>query len=74
MELTQAAVDDLLAQLGPGGGHVYVPGGVGARGLVEVLEGRYGAARTLVLEGFRDPTVDGSRGGRRCLGRWGSGP
>ncbi|HEY3480558.1 MAG TPA: hypothetical protein VGL02_16810, partial [Streptomyces sp.] len=62
MELTQAAVSELLARCGPGGGHVYLPGDLDPRRLTEMLGGRYGAARTLVLDGFADPTVDASKG------------
>ena len=62
MELTQAAVDDLLTRLGPGHGHIYLPGDLDVRELTELLGGRYGVPRTLVLDGFTDPTVDESRG------------
>ncbi|SEG81034.1 hypothetical protein SAMN05216223_112150 [Actinacidiphila yanglinensis] len=62
MELTQAALDDLLAHLGPGDAPVYLPGEVGRHELTELLAGRYGAPRTLVLNGATDPTVDDSKG------------
>ncbi|MEV7686662.1 hypothetical protein ACFW1F_15310 [Streptomyces bungoensis] len=62
MELTQAAVDDLLARLGPVGGHVQLPGDWDAQHLTDLLAGRYGVPRTLVLDGFADPTVDASGG------------
>ncbi|WNE98539.1 hypothetical protein PS467_26010 [Streptomyces luomodiensis] len=62
MELTQATVNDLLAQLGPGDGHMYLPSDVVPQALTDLLVGRYGAPRTLVLDGFTDPTADDSRG------------
>ncbi|WP_432030927.1 hypothetical protein [Streptomyces sp. 1222.5] len=57
MELTHAAVDDLLARLGRGGGHLYLPAGLDPQALTELLAGRFGVPRTLVLDGFTDPTV-----------------
>ncbi|MET7380440.1 hypothetical protein ABZT08_16755 [Streptomyces sp. NPDC005526] len=63
MELTQATVDDLLARIGPGDGHVYLSGDVDPQDLTALLGDRYGVPRTLVLDGFTDPTVDESRGG-----------
>ncbi|MFJ8605665.1 hypothetical protein ACIRH0_00460 [Streptomyces sp. NPDC093675] len=62
MELTQATVNDLLARLGPGDGHMYLPDDLDPQVLTDLLDGRYGAPRTLVLDGFTDPTVDESGG------------
>ncbi|MFE6847330.1 hypothetical protein [Streptomyces sp. NPDC057686] len=62
MELTQETVNDLLAHLGPGDGYMYLPGDLDPRDLTNLLGGRYGAPRTLVLDGFTDPTVDESSG------------
>ncbi|MFB7593797.1 hypothetical protein [Streptomyces sp. NPDC056160] len=62
MELTQATVDDLLARLGPGDGWTYLPGDLDPQALTDLLADRYGAPRTLVLDGFADPTADESRG------------
>jgi hypothetical protein len=62
MELTQAGVNELLDQVGAGGGWVYLPEGLDVRVLIDMLDGRYGAPRTLVLDGFVDPTVDESKG------------
>ncbi|MEU2246994.1 hypothetical protein [Streptomyces sp. NPDC019224] len=61
MELTQTALNDLLATLDPAG-HIYLPGAEDPQRLTEALAGRFGAPRTLVLDGFRDPTVDASSG------------
>ncbi|MFE3638286.1 hypothetical protein [Streptomyces sp. NPDC059168] len=61
-ELTEAALDDLLSRLGPRGGHAFLPGGPDVHALTALLGGRYGVPRTLVLDGFTDPTVDESRG------------
>ncbi|MGW3728078.1 hypothetical protein [Streptomyces sp. NPDC000851] len=54
MELTQATVNDLLAQLGPGDGYMYLPGDLDPQDLTDLLGSRYGAPRTLVLDGFTD--------------------
>ncbi|MFJ4356697.1 hypothetical protein ACIP25_10540 [Streptomyces massasporeus] len=62
MELTQATVNDLLARLGPENGHLYLPDDLAPQDLTDLLDGRYGAPRTLVLDGFTDPTADESRG------------
>ncbi|MFF8267790.1 hypothetical protein ACF059_10370 [Streptomyces sp. NPDC016562] len=62
MELTHEAVNDLLARLGPGDGYLYLPGDLDLQELTDLLAGRYGVPRTLVLDGFTDPTVDDSRG------------
>ncbi|WP_330248020.1 MULTISPECIES: SMI1/KNR4 family protein [unclassified Streptomyces] len=62
MELTQATVNDLLAQLGPGDSYMYLASDLDPQHLTDLLDGRYGAPRTLVLDGFTDPTVDESRG------------
>ncbi|MBA9048671.1 MULTISPECIES: hypothetical protein [Streptomyces] len=68
MELTQATVNDLLDRLGPGAGHLYLPGDLDPQALADLLGGRYGAPRTLVLDGFTDPTA------RRAQGRGAAGP
>ncbi|MFF3907888.1 hypothetical protein ACFYZJ_18295 [Streptomyces sp. NPDC001848] len=62
MELTQATVNDLLDQLRPGDGYMYLPLGLDPQALTDLLASKYGAPRTLVLDGFTDPTVDDSRG------------
>ncbi|MFS4095303.1 hypothetical protein [Streptomyces sp. AF1A] len=62
MELTQAALSELLALLGPGDGYMYLPGDLDPHALTDLLGGRYGARRTLVLHGFTDPAVDESKG------------
>ncbi|MFF4825100.1 hypothetical protein ACFY20_19075 [Streptomyces sp. NPDC001312] len=62
MELTQATVNDLLAQLGSRDGYMYLPLDLDSQDLTDLLGDRYGAPRTLVLGGFTDPTVDESRG------------
>lgn len=63
MKLTQGAVDDLLSQLGPADGYMYLPGDLDPQELTDLISSRYGGApRTLVLGGFTDPTVDESRG------------
>ncbi|WP_031171505.1 SMI1/KNR4 family protein [Streptomyces durhamensis] len=62
MELTQANVSDLLARLGPVNDWMYLPGDLDLQELTDLLGGRYGASRTLVLDGFTDPTADESRG------------
>jgi len=67
MELTQESVNDLLARLGPGDGHLYLPAGLDPQDLTDLLGSRYGAPRTLVLGGFTDPTVDESGGAALLL-------
>ncbi|MHC0433033.1 SMI1/KNR4 family protein [Streptomyces sp. O3] len=62
MELTQATVNDLLAQLGTEDGYMYLPSDLDPQELTDLLGNRYGAPRTLVLDGFTDPTADESRG------------
>ncbi|MFG2292287.1 hypothetical protein [Streptomyces sp. NPDC048603] len=62
MELTQTTVNNWLAQIDPGAGYIHLPGDLDPQDLTDLLEGRYGAPRTLVLDGFTDPTVDESRG------------
>ncbi|MFE9611891.1 hypothetical protein [Streptomyces sp. NPDC006012] len=62
MELTQATLNDLLARLGPADGYMYLPSDLDSRDLTALLADRYGAPRTLVLDGFTDPTVDASKG------------
>ncbi|MGA5409321.1 hypothetical protein ACPCSC_18915 [Streptomyces lavendulocolor] len=62
MELTQAAVNDLLARLGPGDSYMYLPEDLDPQDLTDLLAGRYGAPRTLVLDGGTDAAVDDSWG------------
>ncbi|MFD5323460.1 hypothetical protein [Streptomyces sp. NPDC127092] len=62
MELTQAAISDLLDRLGPQEAHMYLPGEGELPELTDLLSGRYGAPRTLAADGFTDPTADESRG------------
>ncbi|MFF9607914.1 hypothetical protein ACF1GY_37695 [Streptomyces sp. NPDC014684] len=62
VELTQATVDDLLAQLGPADGYMYLPSDLDPQALADLLAHRYGTPRTLFLDGFTDPTVDDSSG------------
>lgn len=62
MELTHAALNDLLDRITAPGGRLHLSPDVDPHALVELLEGRYGAARTLVLDGFTDPTADESSG------------
>ncbi|MHB9861532.1 hypothetical protein [Streptomyces sp. YIM S03343] len=62
MELTQATVSDLLDQLGPEDGCMYLSGELNLQDLIDRLSDRYGAPRTLVLDGFTDPTLDDSKG------------
>ncbi|MFE5484654.1 SMI1/KNR4 family protein [Streptomyces sp. NPDC056527] len=57
MELTQATVNDLLAGLGPGNDFLYLPGDLDPQEMTDLLAGRYGVPRTLVLDGFTDSTV-----------------
>ncbi|MBL1083637.1 hypothetical protein JK359_16955 [Streptomyces actinomycinicus] len=63
MELTQATVNELLDQLSPGGGSLYLPSDLDPQAVTDLLADRYGLPRTLVLDGFTDPTVDDSKGG-----------
>ncbi|MFH9617834.1 hypothetical protein ACH4MM_29565 [Streptomyces pratensis] len=67
MEITQPALSDLLARLVATGEPLYLSLDVDPHRLVESLAARHGAPRTLVLGGFRDPTVDES-GGAALLG------
>ncbi|MFE2296843.1 hypothetical protein ACFXAW_01445 [Streptomyces sp. NPDC059445] len=62
MELTQETVNDLLDRLGPRNGYMYLSGDVDPQELTELLADRYGVPRTLVLDGFTDPTLDESKG------------
>ncbi|MBO1334783.1 hypothetical protein [Streptomyces sp. VRA16 Mangrove soil] len=62
MEHTQATVHDLLTRLGPGGGHMYLPLDTDSQQVIDLLSSMYGAPRTLVLDGFTDPTLDASGG------------
>ncbi|MFB7334047.1 hypothetical protein ACFC00_20740 [Streptomyces adustus] len=62
MELTQASVNDLLAELGPGDGFMYLPGDLDPQDLTDLLGGWYGASRTLDLAESGDPALDESRG------------
>jgi hypothetical protein len=61
MDISHDEVNDWLAQLGTGG-HLYLPGDVDAPAMTDLLSDWYGAPRTLVLDGFADPTVDESNG------------
>ncbi|MEV6353898.1 hypothetical protein [Streptomyces hydrogenans] len=63
MELTHTDVDRLLSRLGPEGGALYLPGDLDPEALDELLDARYGTARTLVSDGAADPAADASRGG-----------
>ncbi|CCK25705.1 hypothetical protein BN159_1326 [Streptomyces davaonensis JCM 4913] len=67
MELTQANVHDLLAQLGPRDGYMYLPVDLDPQDMTDLLADRYGAPRTLVLDGFTDPTLDESSGAALLL-------
>ncbi|MEU5216591.1 hypothetical protein AB0G79_10380 [Streptomyces sp. NPDC020807] len=67
MELTHATVNDLLARLVPGHGPLYLPDTLDRQELTCLLADRYGAPRTLVLDGFTDPTVDDSKGAALLL-------
>lgn len=62
MALTQSALNDLLARLAAPGGSLRLPLDIDPHTLVEALADRHGAPRTLVLDGFTDPTVDESDG------------
>lgn len=62
MNLTLMDVHELLTRLGPGDGHLYLPRDVDPRELIDRLAAMHGAPRTLVLDGFTDPTVDDSAG------------
>ncbi|MFF0746708.1 SMI1/KNR4 family protein [Streptomyces sp. NPDC004111] len=62
MELTQTTINDLMAQLGSTGGYLYLPSDLEPQDLTDLLASTYGTPRTLVLDGFTDPTVDESRG------------
>ncbi|MFC5204293.1 hypothetical protein [Streptomyces kaempferi] len=62
MKLTQTTVNDLLAQVGLADGYMYLPADLDTQALTDLLTSRYGAPRTLVLDGFADPTVDDSTG------------
>ncbi|WP_415951586.1 SMI1/KNR4 family protein [Streptomyces sp. KLOTTS4A1] len=62
MDLTQSTVSDLLIRLGPEDGHLYLPADLDPQDLTDLLADRFGAPRTLVLDGFTDPTVDESKG------------
>lgn len=60
MEITQSGLSDVLAQ--PGGCR-FLPPDLDPDRLVELLSDRYGAPRTLVLDGRADPTEDEFAGG-----------
>ncbi|MCZ9354540.1 hypothetical protein NGM36_33045 [Streptomyces mutabilis] len=61
MELTQATISDALTRLrGPGPRHLGLPGDLDPQDLIDLLGDRFGAPRTLVLDGVTDPTVDSS--------------
>ncbi|MEU9860780.1 SMI1/KNR4 family protein [Streptomyces sp. NPDC047971] len=62
MELTHATLDDLLVRLAPGGAPLYLPEELDPHDLTRLLDDRYGTPRTLVLDGFTDPTADESKG------------
>ncbi|MET9518293.1 hypothetical protein [Streptomyces sp. NPDC002994] len=62
MDLTQSTLNDLLARLTAPGGSLHLPLDIDPHRLVELLADRHGAPRTLVLDGFTDPTVDESCG------------
>lgn len=63
MELTQSTISDLLTRLGgPGPRHLRLPGDLDPQDLIDLLGDRFGAPRTLVLDGVTDPTVDESGG------------
>jgi hypothetical protein len=46
---------------------IYLTGDLDSRVLTDLLDSRYGAPRTLVLDGFTDPTVDESKGAALLL-------
>ncbi|MFF4424634.1 hypothetical protein ACFY04_28310 [Streptomyces sp. NPDC001549] len=62
MDLTQSMLNDLLDRIDASGGSVHLSLDTDPHMLVDRLASRYGAPRTLVLDGFTDPTVDESRG------------
>lgn len=62
MELTQSMLNDLLDQIAAPSGSLHLSLDTDPQTLVDRLADRYGAPRTLVLDGFTDPTVDESRG------------
>ncbi|MFD7395727.1 hypothetical protein ACFV60_11880 [Streptomyces virginiae] len=62
MELTQSMLDDLLDRIDAPSGSLHLSLDTDPHMLVDRLADRYGVPRTLVLDGFTDPTVDESRG------------
>ncbi|MEE1752718.1 hypothetical protein [Streptomyces sp. SP18CS02] len=62
MELTQSMLNDLLEQIAAPSGSLHLSLDTDPHMLVGRLSDRYGAPRTLVLDGFTDPAVDESRG------------
>ncbi|MCX4808724.1 SMI1/KNR4 family protein [Streptomyces sp. NBC_01214] len=62
MELTQSMLNDLLDRIDAPSGSLHLSLDTDPHMLVDRLADRYGAPRTLVLDGFTDPTVDESRG------------
>ncbi|MET9594449.1 hypothetical protein ABZY45_26500 [Streptomyces sp. NPDC006516] len=58
MAHTPSTLSDLLSGLAVPHGYLHLPPGTDPHALVRSLTGRYGAPRTLVLDGFADPTVD----------------
>lgn len=62
MDLTQPMLNELLDRIDALGGALHLSLDTDPHMLVDRLADRYGAPRTLVLDGFTDPTVDESRG------------
>ncbi|SEC01329.1 hypothetical protein SAMN05216532_0193 [Streptomyces sp. 2231.1] len=49
----------MICRPGSGGGHLCLPAGLEPQALTGLLAGRFGVARTLVLDGFTDPAAGG---------------
>lgn len=62
MEMTHAALDDLLERIPAPGDLLHLPPDVRPQAPVDLLDSRYGAPHTLVLDGFTDPTAGGPSG------------
>ncbi|MFF5897147.1 SMI1/KNR4 family protein [Streptomyces argenteolus] len=62
MALTPSTLDDLLSGRAVPHGWLHLPPGTDPHTLVTSLTGRCGVPRTLVLDGFADPTADEERG------------